>query len=83
MQGNANAQYALGSLYYLGNGVPKDYGEAYFWLAVAASGGVEGVKQEELRVHVDTAASHLTPAELSRVQERVRAWLEEHPAKVE
>lgn len=27
----------------------------------------------------DDAASHLTPAEQSQVQERVRKWIEEHP----
>jgi len=29
----------------------------------------------------DEAASHLTPADLSRVQERARKWSEDHPAK--
>lgn len=66
MQGNANAQYNLGSLYYVGKGVPQDYAEAYFWLAVASSRKIEGVSQDELRQDVHDAASHLTPTELSR-----------------
>jgi hypothetical protein len=29
----------------------------------------------------DAVASHLSPADLSRVQERARKWFEDHPAK--
>ena len=82
-QGNANAQYNLGSSYYIGQGVPQDYAQAYFWLALAAPGRIEGRKQDELRKDVDDAAAHLTRAELSQVRERVRKWFEGHPTKVE
>lgn len=82
-RGDAHAQYDLGSLYYLGNGVPQDFAQAYFWIALAASGKLEGVKREDVEQLLDDAASHLTPAELSQVQERVRKWLEQHPPKVE
>ncbi len=80
-QGNAPAQTNLASLYYLGLGVPRDYAQAYFWISLAASGKVKGVKQEDFDASRDDAASHLTPTELSQVQERVRKWLEEHPQK--
>jgi hypothetical protein len=30
-QGNASAQYYLGSMYYNGHGVPQDYAEAVRW----------------------------------------------------
>jgi hypothetical protein len=82
-QGNANAQYTLGELYYIGEGVTQDYAESYFWLGVAPSGKVEGVRQEGIDKLRDGAASRLTPAELSQVQERVRKWFEEHPTRVE
>jgi TPR repeat protein len=38
-QGNAEAQFNLGSLYYQGRGVPQDYREAVKWLRKAAEQG--------------------------------------------
>ncbi len=82
-QGYADTQYKLGALYVNGRGVPQDYVEAYFWLGVAALGKTEAIKQEDVDELRDDAASHLTPAELSQVRERVRKWFEDHPPKVE
>lgn len=82
-QGDASAQYALGILYYQGQGVTQDYAEACFWITLAARRKIEGNKQEDIDTWRDGAASHLTPVELSKVQERVRKWVEEHPTKVE
>ncbi len=71
----------LGNAYEVGQGVPQDYAEAYFWFDLAASGAIEGTKQEDVAKDRDDVASHLTPAELSRVQERARKWFENHSAK--
>jgi TPR repeat protein len=38
-QGNADAQFNLGSLYYQGRGVPQDYGEGVRWMRKAAEQG--------------------------------------------
>jgi uncharacterized protein len=38
-QGDARAQYNLGSMYVRGEGVPEDYAEAARWYAKAADGG--------------------------------------------
>jgi hypothetical protein len=38
-RGNAKAQLSLGVIYYLGQGVPKDYKEAAKWLRLAAKQG--------------------------------------------
>jgi len=38
-QGNAQARYALGSMYYKGEGVPQDYAEAMKWYREAAEQG--------------------------------------------
>ncbi len=75
------AQWSLGTLYESGNGVPQDYAEAYFWLDIAASGKIEGVKPEDMDIVRDQAASHLTPADLSHAQERARRWFEDHSQK--
>ena len=80
-QGDSLAQWCLGSLYDLGRGVPQDYAEAYFWLNLAAAVKIVEVKQEDVAKERDESASHLSPADLSRVQERARKWFEDHPAK--
>jgi hypothetical protein len=80
-QGYASAQLSLGSLYVLGQGVPQDYAEAYFWMDLAAAGKNQEVKQEDAAKMRDNVASHLTPDDLSRAQERARKWFEDHAAK--
>jgi hypothetical protein len=61
--------------------VKLNYAEAYFWLNIAAAGKIGSVKQEDVDKLRDDAGSHVTPADLSRVQERAREWFEDHPAK--
>ncbi len=80
-QGDAVAQYDLGRAYYNGQGVPQDYAEAYFWFDLAAAGKLDPVNAEGAHKGRDAAATYLTPADLSRVQERARKWFEDHPAK--
>ena len=80
-QGDAGAQYHLGGLYYWGRGVPQDYAEAYFWLDVAVAGNLDAFSAEWIAKYRDEAASHLTPADLFRVQKRARKWFEAHQAK--
>jgi len=79
-QGDADAQFKVGVFYYNGWGLPQDYAEAYFWLDLAAS-GIKGADLDTAVKSRNLSASHLTPAELSREQERARKWFEDHPAK--
>ena len=76
-QGDEHAQFHLGRLYDKGRSVPQDYAEAYFWLDLAAAGTAGEIAAEER----DKVASHLTPADLSREQDRARKWFEAHQAK--
>jgi hypothetical protein len=80
-QGDADAQYSLGGLYYIGQGVPQDWAEAYYWNDLAAAGKPVASNATDAAKYRDKAASHLTPADLSREQERAREWLEAHQAK--
>jgi hypothetical protein len=81
-QGHFNSQFMLGRAYQAGDvGVPQDFVEAYYWLDLAASGEVTRKNRGEALKRRDKVASHLTQADQSRVQERVRKWLEEHPAQ--
>jgi hypothetical protein len=76
-KGDDLAQKRLGNLYALGKGVPQDFAETYFWLDLAAAGPLAELAAKDR----DEAASHLTPADLSREQERARKWFEDHKAK--
>jgi TPR repeat protein len=89
-QGDAKAQWELGADYASGQGVPQDYAEAYFWLDLAAASTFDRVKPEDAtRVREgatktrDLVASLLTPADLSREQERARKWFEDHAADMQ
>jgi TPR repeat protein len=79
-QDDASAQYDLGWAYDLGEGVPQDYAEAYFWMGLAASGKLDSpLKEKAIKVRA-LAASHLTPVDLSHVQVRATRWLAESSA---
>ncbi|MGB8542221.1 MAG: tetratricopeptide repeat protein [Candidatus Acidiferrales bacterium] len=81
-QGYAAAQANLGISYYHGQGVRQDYADAYFWMTLATSGKVNGgIKKEDIKGWRNDAASHLTPTELSQVQERVQKWIAEYPSR--
>jgi uncharacterized protein len=82
-QGDTGAQFGIGDLYFRGLGVPQSYSRAYFWLDLATAGaspkplfGLDpsaGMAEER-----DEAASHLTRAEMLRVQEQADRWFESH-----
>jgi hypothetical protein len=80
-RGDAQAQFQLGALYDDGLGVPQDYAEAYFWLDLVAAGKLDTSDSKQVAKYRDRVASHLTPADLSRQQERARKWFEAHRAK--
>ena len=80
-QGDAQAQQRPRGFVPQGQGVPQDYAEAYFWFDLAAAGKLDASLAEQAAKHRDEAASHLTPADLSREQERARKWFEAHQAK--
>jgi hypothetical protein len=82
-EGNADEQYSLGCAYTLGDGVPKDYAEAYFRFSLAAAGKVGTFKSEDIAKLRDEVGSHLTNADLLQTQARVRTWFKDHPDKVD
>lgn len=79
--GNAYSQYSLGWAYEDGIGhVYQDYAEAYYWLDLATQEDDSHKDRKKALKRRNEAALHLTPEELSTEQERVRVWLEQHPA---
>jgi uncharacterized protein len=76
-QGDATAQGTLGVLYSMGQGVPHNDVDAYFWLDLAAS--VKGPNQEKYAANRQMIGERITADELSDVQDRVAAWKAAHP----
>jgi len=76
-QGDVGAQGTLGVLYSMGQGVPHDDVEAYFWFDLAAS--VKGPSQEKYAANRQIIGERITADELAEVQDRVAAWKAAHP----
>jgi TPR repeat protein len=76
-QGDVTAQASLGVLYSIGQGVPHDDAEAYFWLDLAAS--VKGPNQDKYAANRQMIGTHITTNQLEEVQDRVAAWIAAHP----
>ena len=66
-QGDEDAQYALGWMYYYGDGVIQDNVYAYMWGNISASNGSEN--GGELR---DRVAKNMTSADISQAQKLTR-----------
>lgn len=68
-QGNANAQYDLGTFYDNGLGVPLDKVRAYMWFSLSAAQGREGAAAFR-----DLIARRMTPARIAEAQKLAREW---------
>ncbi len=68
-QGHAKAQYSLGAMYALGQGVPQDFVQAHMWSNLAAAQGDEPARK--LR---DKLAKKMTPAQIAEAQRLAREW---------
>jgi uncharacterized protein len=72
-QGHARAQFNLGTMYFLGQGVPQDYISAHVWLSLGAAGGNEDAAKNR-----DIVAAKMTPAQMAEAERLVRKW-KPHP----
>ena len=78
-QGDPGAQGTLGMLYTLGQGVPQNDVEAYFWLDLAAS--VPSANQPQDLINRQNVGTRMTADQLADVQDRVAKWQAAHPEK--
>ncbi|MGH6954468.1 MAG: hypothetical protein ACREGL_09815 [Alphaproteobacteria bacterium] len=69
--GDAAAQFALGTMYSQGQGVPQDYAEAYFWWTLAS---LAGDRLAEAWAERAAKWMWLQPGRLAAARARVRAW---------
>jgi localization factor PodJL len=68
-QGNPAAQSNIALLYGKGQGVPRDYVQAYMWASLsAAQGHQDGAKNR------DSVAKGMTPAQIAEAKKRASAW---------
>jgi TPR repeat protein len=68
-QGDANAQYNLGTFYDNGLGVPLDKVRAYMWFSLSAAQGRDGAAAFR-----DLIARRMTPAQIEEAQKLAREW---------
>jgi hypothetical protein len=72
-QGNASAQYNLGVMYALGQGVPRDNVQAYMWFDLSAR-YLEGVERDRMVQIRDVIASKMTPAQVAEAERLAWDW---------
>jgi len=69
LQGDADAQFALGTMYHNGQGVTRDYVLSYKWLNRAASGG-----DETARKALNELEKVMTPEQIAEAQKLSREF---------
>ncbi len=72
-QGDADAQNNIGFMYKEGQGVSRDYVQAYMWLDLAAKKGHEDAKHDRAVV-----GGKLTKDRIAEAEGLARQWLEKH-----
>jgi TPR repeat protein len=73
-QGDYVAQYALGSMYALGQGVPQDDALAYLWLNLAASRATDASIRDQAAKSRDRVAGRMTSEQIADAQRMARDW---------
>ncbi len=66
---DADAQYMLGYMYALGEGVTQDYVQSHKWLNLAASQGKDGARSAR-----DKVARRMSRSQINRAQQLARNW---------
>lgn len=77
-QGEADAQFLLGRMYYDGNSISTDYVEAYKWFTIASANGVRVAPR-----YRDGIARSMTAEQISEGERRSADWLEKFQKKTD
>jgi hypothetical protein len=75
---NGDAQYNLGIAYLNGDGVPRDFVEAYFWLTVCTETAGVFWSPSPIELAADASLQITDEAALDKVLTRIVLWLAEH-----
>src|SRR5579871_2086172 len=68
-RGDAEAEYNLGFMYAVGQGVMQDFVRAYLWLNLAAAQGYTDAMS-----YRDRVAATMTPGQIAEAQRLAREW---------
>jgi len=68
-QGLSSAQFMLGEMHVLSEGVPFDLVRALMWLTLAAAQGYERAIEARERI-----AEHMTPSQIAEAQKLASIW---------
>jgi TPR repeat protein len=74
LQGNVDGELGLAVLYAFGKGVEPDLAIARMWLSVAADAMPPSPDRLRVSEDLDAIAKRLTPADLKRSDDLVKAW---------
>ena len=77
-QNGTAAQIDLGMMYYRGQGVPRDYVQAYMWAIVATSNSPSGRYREVAAKNRDIIATRMSPVQIEEAQRLAREWMKKH-----
>ena len=72
--GDADAQYSLGLMYDLGDGIPQNYKKALKWYLLAAEQG-----SEEAIKYRDIAESKMTTEQITKAYQLAHDYIDEKP----
>ena len=72
-QGDAMAQFNLGSMYANGYGVVQNYVVSHMWLNLARAQGDEGARK-----NMEILVKRMTKAQIAEAQKMAREWQEKH-----
>ena len=68
-QGIAQAQFNMGGIYYIGQGVPRDQVLAYMWMNIASSNGNKNAIQFR-----NLLEKKMSPQQIEEAQRLARNW---------
>ena len=69
--GHVDAQYIIGVMYAIGEGVPEDDIQAYAWISLASAQGMENAKKA-----IEILTGEMTRAEIAEAQKLSREYWE-------
>lgn len=70
-QGDGEAQYNLGVMYYMGNGVSRDYMKTFVWWYIAATN-----RDAAARQNLGLVAEKLPPGDVEKAKQLANTCLE-------
>lgn len=74
IQGHANAQAVLGSLYATGSGVPQDFVNAHAWISLALP-GLYGKMLHRVEAVQDELETFMTSKQIRQAQTLTNSWV--------